>query len=338
MPLAAVMPVITDVNHLLEALLLKELPLKKNHIEISFHQPTRDRFSRLNGPTLNVFLYDIRKNKLRQGQWETRANGIDRATLQRPPLRIDLHYLLTAWVSDGDPEEEHYLLTAALLALARHPRLPDPEPNGKDTLPDGSRIDLEFLPEGLRRQPGPISLLVAEPDDLLNLTDIWSALDNALRPALACTVTIALDPFQPIERVVVRQRELRFGPVADAAAKPPLELLTIDQWPPPKRDVYQVEGGVGGDEPLGAIQVFLVGRGASGLNLEVPITVNAGKTEYTFILDQLPVGTYQLEILAANHRPVRFDLVISPEETETLTQKKGKIWLFTSIKKQGEKL
>lgn len=337
MTLALAAPVITDVNHLLEALLLNELPVKKNYIEISFYQPTRDWFSRLNGPTLNLFLYDIRKNKLRQGQWETRANGMERATLQRPPLRIDLHYLLTAWVSDGDPEEEHYLLTMALLALTRHPRLPDPEPNGKGALPDEFHIDLEFLPEGLRRQPGPISLLVAEPDDLLNLTDIWSALDNNLRPALACTVTIALDPFQSIERVIVRQRELHFGPVADTAAKQSIDPITMDQWPPPKRDVYQAEGRVGGDEPLEAVQVFLVGRGANGLNLAVPITVNADKTEYDFILDQLPIGIYQLEILATKHKPVHFDLVISTERTESLTQKKGKIWLFTSIKKQGEK-
>ncbi len=327
-------PIISDVSQLLEKLLLKELPIRKNGIEISFEQPNREWSSRLSGPTLNVFLYDLRKNKFRQVQWETQRNGKGKgkATQQRAPLRFDLHYIVTAWVLNHDPDEEHYLLTAALLALSRHPRLPDPDiPSfGKDTLPKNSRIDKDFLPIGLQGQPGPIPLLVAEPDELLNPSDIWSALDNDLRPSITCTATMALDPFEPIELDMVRRRELRVRPVEDPASEQQLNEDSLDLWPHPGRELYQVKGSIQSDEPLEDIQLTLVGQGVHGRNMEVPFIPLADGT-IEFVLNQLVVGYYKLQISAKNHAPTPYDIIIPTKDSEIKDQKGG-VLLITRIK------
>ncbi len=327
-------PIISDVSQLLEKVLLKELPIKKNGIEISFEQPSREWSSRLNGPTLNLFLYDLRKNKLRQAQWETRPNGRGKAIQQRAPLRFDLNYMMTAWVLDHDPDEEHYLLTAALLALSRHPQLPDPDSTSlsKDSMPENSRIDKKFLPKGLQNQPGPISLLLAEPDELLNPADVWSALDNELRPSIACTVTISIDPFQTIDLDLVRRRELKVGLVEDPTEQQ-LDETATDIWPHFGRDIYQVEGAIYSNEGLEDIRLAIAGRGIRGDNLYIPLTA-IDELTHEFTIDQLTVGYYKLEILARDRPSVAYDIIIPAEETE-IKEKKGGILLTTKIKESN---
>ncbi|MCS7061545.1 MAG: hypothetical protein RMN25_10340 [Anaerolineae bacterium] len=56
-----------------------------------------------------------------------------------------------------------------------------------------------MLPDNLRLRdhPSPIPVTVAQPDMLEKPTDLWSALDNEVRPALGCMLTIALNPYAP---------------------------------------------------------------------------------------------------------------------------------------------
>jgi len=51
---------------------------------------------------------------------------------------------------------------------------------------------------------------VAENESLRNPADIWGAMDNELRPAISCKVTIALNPFHSIAGgSLVKTRDLR---------------------------------------------------------------------------------------------------------------------------------
>lgn len=310
-------PTINDVNQLLEDLLLKELPLKKNGIEISFDQPNREWSARLNGPTISLFLYDIRKNKFRQGQWEAvHRNG--RVIKQRPPHKIDLQYMVTAWVVDGDPDEEHYLLTATLMALARHPNLPDQPDLG--TMPEESLITLDFLPEGLQTQPGPIAVAVAEPEALLNPVDIWSSLDNEIRPSITCLLTIAMDVYAPISVPLPAGKEVRMGSLAGG-----------DSEETAKRPYFNIEGDIIAQDAFENVQVVFMRMGQGRRGISVPVRFNSG-THRQFLMPRFPIGDYSLRFIFGDQPPIPVDFMISGEGEVEKELKEG-ISLKLEIKK-----
>src|SRR5512138_146393 len=187
-----------DLDETIRQLLIAEMPVKNGEIEISFDQPKREWSARLSKPTLNLFLYDVRENNvLRQHQWEQLpAKGNDpRGHLKRLPFRVDCTYMFTAWATV--PEDEHRLLTRSLLALFRFPTLPE-----------------DRLVGSLRNPPFDIQARLASHDKLTNPAEVWSALDNEIRPTVSYTVTLALDPWKEITTPIVRTRTLRTGQAA----------------------------------------------------------------------------------------------------------------------------
>ena len=56
-----------ELDEALRRLLIREIPIKNNEVDISFDQPKSEWSARLNRPTVNLFLHDVRENtKLRQ--------------------------------------------------------------------------------------------------------------------------------------------------------------------------------------------------------------------------------------------------------------------------------
>jgi len=277
---------ITDIDQVLRRLLIRELPIKNGEVEIKFDQPSREWSSRLSRPTLNLFLHDIRENqKLRQSQpaWEIERNNDGSITKRRRPVRVDLHYMITAWAND--PEDEHNLLSRTLVALFRFPNLPE-----------------DLLTERLRQQPGPLPIMAAQYDELRTPTDIWNVLDNEIRPAIACTVTVAIDPYQPAITPLVRTRELRVGPVAEPSRQR-LEAHTVPD------QLWTVGGWVRGDrswEP-DQIRLRLLER-----DKDIPV-----QPDGRFVIGALEAGTYTLELLAAD-RPARRYPITVPAADYTL--------------------
>ena len=188
---------IHDVDEVLRKLLSEEMELKGNDVDVVFDQPKREWSSRLSKPTINLFLFDLHENlNLRTAEaYKTIPRSDGTSEIRRNPVRLDLRYLMTAWVKE--PEDEHLLLSSALMALLRHPFLPQ-----------------HLLSDVFNNQPSPIPLVVATltakkgPED--KFTEIWGVLDNELRPGVLITVTVALDPYEPVIAKQVLTRELRF--------------------------------------------------------------------------------------------------------------------------------
>lgn len=270
-----------DLDEVLRQLLIRELPIKNNEIDINFTQPKREWAARLSRPTLNLFLYDICENrKLRQTQplWDVQRNDDGTATKRRRPVRMDLRYMLTAWANE--PEDEHRLLTRVLLALFRHPHLPD-----------------NLLPVSLQEQPVPITLMVAQEEELRNPADLWSAMDNEMKPSVVCVITLAVDPYQPITAPLVRTREIRVG----AAEFPRQEQL--DQ--PAQADRFWTIGGtVSSRHPPTDLKLRLVEKAW-------PVTL---QPDGRFTIGNLKPGEYTLEILAPGQKPQYQKLMVpSPD-------------------------
>jgi hypothetical protein len=270
---------IDDLDEVLRRLLIRDLPIKNGEVDIEFDQPKREWSTRLSRPTLNLFLYDVRENqKLRQTQplWDIERQPNGTVIKRRKPIRLDLHYMLTAWATE--PDDEHRLLSRALLTLFRYANLPE-----------------ELLTDSLRTQPVPISIMVAQTDELRNPTDVWNVLDNEMHPAIACIVTLALDPYQPTTAPLVRTRELRIGP------SPVPSSQRLDEQLEP--DIFWTIGGtVRSKEPLDGQAVALV-------LLEKGLTVRL-QPEGRFAIGRLQAGEYTLEVTVEGRPARRFPITV----------------------------
>ncbi len=262
---------IPDVDEALRKLLIQEIDIKGNEVDIQFDQPRREWSSRVSKPTLNLFLFDLRENlRLRGAEQFTTINRSDGTSeVRRNPVRMDLRYLMTAWVKEA--EDEHLLLASALMGLLRNPFLPQ-----------------SCLTEALKNQPTPIPLEVAtfppEAGPVDKFSEIWGVLDNEMRPGVLVTITISLDPYQPLVFKQVRSREMRF--LQDPAigqqprAEPAIKSLSKTYW---------VTGGTIKSEKydLSTLSVVLVEK-------QLPVELKEGGQ---FTLSKLTEGEYHLDIL-----------------------------------------
>jgi hypothetical protein len=262
--------VIRDVDEVLRQLLIREIEIKGNEVDIVFDQPKREWSSRLSKPTIDLFLFDLRENlKLRTAEiYKSIPQPDGTSEIKRNPVRLDLRYLMTAWVKE--PEDEHLLLSSALMALLRYPFLPS-----------------ELLPEVFNNQPGPIPLTVAtftdEKGPVDKFSEIWGVLDNELRPGVLVTLTVAMDPYIPIIARQVLTRELRF--MVDTG-------IGVPDAPPSTRSESHTYWVVGGEvksekHDPSTISVVLVEK---GLSMELD-------EEARFKLSDIEEGEYNLDIM-----------------------------------------
>jgi hypothetical protein len=158
----------------LEAFLRAVVPLPERDVDVSFEAPDRDWGAGLNRPTVNLFLWDVRRNLAEQDAGLQRHEAENGHRLKRFPLpRMDCRYLVTAWTSEV--RDEHSLLGSVLRSLLLAPMLGE-----------------EYLHPpfaGLRPLP---TMSVGMPDGK-DTADFWSALGGQLKPGLDLVVTATVD-------------------------------------------------------------------------------------------------------------------------------------------------
>jgi len=274
---------IADLDETIRQLLIKEIPVKNGEVDISFNQPKREWSARLTKPTVNLFLYDLRENNvLRQHQWDEVREQPGVIVRKRSPMRVDCYYMLTTWAAD--PEDEHRLLTRSLMALFRYPILPE-----------------DRLVGTMRNPQFEIQARLAAHDRLTNPAEVWSSLDNEIRPSISYIVSLALNPWQEVTDPTVRIATFRFG----QALKPEKLQRLRDE-----------EGGVlvffGGTirekgnekKPLEGIKVAIKGTGY------LATTDQRGH----YRLGGLLPGEYTLVIWPPTGKPVEKPITLSSDE------------------------
>jgi hypothetical protein len=271
-----------DLDEALRQLLIRDVPVKNGEIEIAFNQPKREWSARLSKPTINLFLHDVRENfKLRHSQeWDKQPGPDNTMILRRQPVRVDIHYIITTWANE--PEDEHNLLARALSALLKYRVIPQ-----------------EFLPESLKGQELPIQLSVAQgSENIRHPADIWSVLDNEMRPTITLLTTITVDPYEPIITPVASTLEVRAGQVA--APKKTPELTTTSR----PEVLWTVGGSLETDKPLDKLSLILLERG-----LDVSIEADG-----QFAISRLRPGEYTLEVKIEGEKAQRHTIVVpSPD-------------------------
>ena len=159
------------VDSTLEAFFRATVPLSALDVDVSFEPPDREWSAKLTRPTVNLFLWDIRRSagRAQAGREELERDG---QLVRRAPLpRVELRFLLTAWTSDhGD---ERALLAGTMRTVLAHAEIP-----------------ATFVVEPLRALP-PLVLLMARTDD--QQPDIGGLLDGQIKPGLVLTVITAVE-------------------------------------------------------------------------------------------------------------------------------------------------
>ena len=189
---------ISDVDEALRNLILDSLTVSRQNVDIKYDLPSRDWASRLNRPTIDLFLFDIRENLRLRGAEQARQfpRPDGKGEIRRNPVRIDLRYLLTAWTKD--PEDEHLLLSDTLMTLLRNPVIPD-----------------KYATEQMKKQQFPVILDAAvyqpEHGPTEKATEIWGVIGNDIHAGFIVTVTITVDPYEPLVFPQVSSIERNLG-------------------------------------------------------------------------------------------------------------------------------
>lgn len=114
---------IADLDEGLRALLKRELDKHGfEGVEIAFDAPSKEWSGKLTGPSVDLFLYDMREalDRASATPSERRTNGV--AIISDPPLQLELTYAVTAWTKAV--EDEHRLLSQVLAILYSYTDIP----------------------------------------------------------------------------------------------------------------------------------------------------------------------------------------------------------------------
>lgn len=158
------------IDHALEQYLRTEVPLPSADVDLAFNAPAKDWSARISRPTVNLFLWDIRRaaSKQRAGIEEVEIEGVK--FRQPPPRVIEMRYLITAWSSEH--RDEHQLLGNVARTILLNRSIPSAHLPAALELPDNR----------------PVSLSLTTTTDL-KPNDFWSSIDGQLKPGLDVIVT-----------------------------------------------------------------------------------------------------------------------------------------------------
>lgn len=167
--------VLADLDAALRKMLAEALASHGfNGVEVAFEAPDRDWAAGISKPTLNLFLYDLREAKnAPAGDWVEHRDG-NGARVERPPLRIDCSYSITAWTTRV--QDEHRMLSQTLAVLLAHERLP-----------------ATAMENGLSAHEEPITTRIGRPK-VEGAAEFWTALGGQFKLSLDYVVTLAIDP------------------------------------------------------------------------------------------------------------------------------------------------
>ena len=159
------------IDDALEELLRATVPLGSTEIDVSFDPPDREWGAKLTRPTVNMFLWDIRRSagRSRAGleQFEQDGKVVRRLAL---PV-VELRYLVTAWTSDHS--DERVLLSGLLRSLTTY-----------------SEIPAVYVPAGLAGLR-PLSLVMARSGE--EQVDVFKALEGQLKPGINIVISCEVD-------------------------------------------------------------------------------------------------------------------------------------------------
>ena len=210
------------VDESLEAFFRASVPLSATDVDVSFDAPDRDWSAKLTRPTVNVFLWDIRRSATRSRAGMRTVEREAGAVHRHAPPVLELRYVVTVWASDhGD---ERALLGGMIRSLLAHGGLPR-----------------EFLPREYDNFSAPTLTMARAGEDHM---EVIRLLEGQLKPGLNMMLATEFDigadrpagpPVREIETAIGRsdggpadRRRRVAGEIADPAAVGALVRSPVD--------------------------------------------------------------------------------------------------------------
>ena len=194
------------VDQAMENLFRSVVPLPEGVIDVSFEAPDRTWSAGVNRPTVNLFLWEVKRDARRPQSGIVERPADDGRVERRPAAPIvELRYFVTAWATQGS--DEHRLLGAVLRCVLANQILPP-----------------EHVPAGIAG--GEPIMMTLSAQDKEKPGNFWSSLDGRLKPGLDVALSLPIDAFDwalagpPAETVEVTAQPLRSitPPAVPAAA------------------------------------------------------------------------------------------------------------------------
>lgn len=262
--------VLDQVDGVIRALLLRDLKKDLTSADqVGFDPPDdnwRTAVANLGHNAVNAYLVDVRENRsLRDPEWLVEINqGV--ATRTPAPMRVDCHYLISAWSAAAaqagvEPtRDEHALLYRVLAALAIANPL-----NPSRVYPAGSG-DLDDVDALIRDADLPVQIVAS--DGWPKLTEFWGTMggNSRAKPAIWYTVTVPVAMPQQAAGPLVTTRIIEFRQDGDpTTAEQWLQIggtVTDTAGKPVEGAVVTVSGS--GGRIIGAVKTTADGRFSVG--------------------------------------------------------------------------
>lgn len=178
----------------IESFLRAAASLSSTDVDVSFEPPDREWSGKLTRPTVNVFLWDIKRSTRSQSGVETLVQ--DGVTVRRPALPIlEMRYVITTWTSEHS--DERAVLSAVMRALLRYQRVP-----------------MTYLPDEIQYLGEPDLTLASSGEEHV---DVFKALEGQLKPSINAVMytKFDLDSAEPVAPPV-REIGIRTGRIGSA--------------------------------------------------------------------------------------------------------------------------
>jgi hypothetical protein len=185
----------------LKELFLRQIALLKPPVkyeQVGFQPPDRDWRSAVTKlspkDALNVYLVDLRENRRLRSNERTVQHSAGAVFEEPAPMRLDCHYLVTAWSPASDATDrtlaEHALLSEVTAVLAAVPELVPRRVFTPGGLP-------QLFPSELADEVLPMT--VTPPDGFVKLAEFWGTMPGQAHPwkpavYLVVTVPVASAP------------------------------------------------------------------------------------------------------------------------------------------------
>jgi Pvc16 N-terminal domain len=163
--------VLEQIDESLEAFFRATVPLSATDIDVSFEPPDREWSAKLTRPTVNFFLWDIRRSATRA---KTGARVVERDGAmfnETPPPVLELRYVVTAWTSNHS--DERALLAGLIRALLA-----------------AGAIGREFLSPDYADLDAPVLTMAKAGEDHM---DVFKALEGQVKPGINMVVSTEFD-------------------------------------------------------------------------------------------------------------------------------------------------
>lgn len=161
------------VDDAIEAFLRAAVPLSDAAIDVSFDAPDRTWGAAVTRPTVNLFLWDVKRDgRLSTAGRLERNDDEGNVDRRRTSPAIGLSYFVTAWATTS--RDEHQLLGSVLRAFLANTVLP-----------------AEHVPDALHPE-GIVTMSVAVMGDR-KPGEFWSALDGRLKPGIELDVGVSVE-------------------------------------------------------------------------------------------------------------------------------------------------